>query len=308
MKSIRIKHVDAFTKKPFTGNYAAVVVDANGLSDDEMHLIAREMNVSETAFILQPSIADADIQIRWFTPSSEVPLCGHATVAGFHALAEENMAGMTTNGQHYFKLQTKSGILPVRVEKNFHGIAVEFDLPKPRFSLKKKIPPALISALRLSKKDIELNLPTTADAYLYLPVKGLKILQSIRPDYEALEIILKHLKAQGICVFSLETIEKTSAVHSRFFAPGLGIQEDPVTGSANGPLGVYLSTYAMKAGYAVVCRELADGRVEFIGEQGDTIDRPGRVKIRLRYDKRSFEKVSIEGEAVTVWNGTMEIY
>ena len=308
MKSIRIKHVDAFTKKPFTGNYAAVVVDANGLSDEEMHLIAREMNVSETAFILQPSIADADIQIRWFTPSSEVPLCGHATVAGFHALAEESMAGMTTNGQHYFKLQTKSGILPVRVEKNFHGIAVEFDLPKPRFSLKKKIPPALISALRLSKKEIALNLPTAADAYLYLPVKGLKILQSIRPDYEALENILKHLKAQGICVFSLETVEKTSAVHSRFFAPGLGVQEDPVTGSANGPLGVYLSTYAMKAGYAVVCRELADGRVEFIGEQGDTIGRPGRVKIRLRYHKKSFEKVSIEGEAVTVWNGTMEIY
>ena len=307
MKSIRIKHIDAFTKKTFTGNYAAVVIDADGLSDEEMHLIAREMNVSETAFILQPTIAGADIQIRWFTPSSEVPLCGHATIAGFHALAEENMAGMTTNGQLYFRLQTKRGVLPVRVEKNFRGIAVEFELPKPKFVLKKNNPTALLSALRLTKRDIELNLPTAADVNLYLPVRRLKTLQSIRPEFEALENILKRLKMQGVCVFSLETVEKTSAVHSRFFAPGLGIQEDPVTGSANGPLGVYLSTYAMKAGYPVVCRELADERIEYIGEQGDAIGRPGRVKIRLRYNKKSFEQVSIEGEAVTVWNGTMEI-
>jgi PhzF family phenazine biosynthesis protein len=305
MKSIRIKLVDAFTKKQFTGNCAGVVLDANGLGDKEMQLIAREITTSETAFILRPSIADADIQIRWFTPSSEVPLCGHATVAGFHALAEENMAGMTANGQHYFKVQTKSGILRVRVEKNFQGNSVEFELPKPRFTLKRKLPKELFSALRLTDKAREPNLPAVADMYLYLPVGCLKTLQSIRPDYEALEKILKQMKVQGVCVFCLETVEKISAVHSRFFAPGLGIQEDPVTGSANGPLGLYLSIYALNVGHAIVCRKLSDGRIEYIGEQGDAIGRPGRVKIRLRYNEKTFQHVSIEGDAVTVWNGTM---
>src|SRR5512142_258094 len=119
MRNYRVKHVAAFTIHPFSGNPAGVVLDAKGLNDDEMQKMAREKNLPETAFILPPSLKGADLQIRWFSPTMEIPLCGHATIASFHALAEEGLEGMSTQGQHYFKLQTKSGILPVRVEKNF---------------------------------------------------------------------------------------------------------------------------------------------------------------------------------------------
>ena len=159
MKNYRIKIVDAFTKKPFAGNPAGVVLDANGLTETQMQLIARELNLSETAFILPCDSADANLRIRWFTPTGEVPLCGHATIASFHALAEEGMEGMRTNGQHYFRLQTKSGILAVRVEKNFYGTTIEFELPVPKFKIKKALSAEIFHALGIADKEVKKDLP-----------------------------------------------------------------------------------------------------------------------------------------------------
>jgi PhzF family phenazine biosynthesis protein len=307
MKTYRIKTVNAFTNRPFAGNPAGVVLEANGLTDMQMQLIAREVNTPETAFILPPTERDANLRIRWFSPKGEVPLCGHATIASFHALAEEGMEGMSTNGQHYFRLQTKSGILAVRVEKNFHGTAIEFELPIPKFKIKKKLPVLLLRAIGLTTKDVKKDLPVVTDLYLYVPVNRLSILEKIKPDFAALKNELKKMKVNGVCVFSLETKEKNSAVHSRFFAPNYGINEDPVTGSANGPLGCYLQKYVLPAGYPVVCRELSDGKIEFIGEQGDEINRTGRVKIRVHMNQKEIENISIAGEAVTIMNTTLKM-
>jgi PhzF family phenazine biosynthesis protein len=110
-----------------------------------------------------------------------------------------------------------------------------------------------------------------------------------------------------VCLFSLETKEENSSVHSRFFAPNFGIDEDPVTGSANGPLGCYLKKYVLPAGYSIAHRELSDGRFEFVGEQGDEIKRIGRVKIRVQCGKKDIENVSVGGEAVTIVNATLKI-
>jgi PhzF family phenazine biosynthesis protein len=115
------------------------------------------------------------------------------------------------------------------------------------------------------------------------------------------------MKLNGVCLFTLETKEKNSAVHSRFFAPNYGINEDPVTGSANGPLGCYLQKYVLSAGYPVVCRELSDSRLEFVGEQGDEIHRTGRVKIRVHLRQKEIENISIAGEAVTIMNSILKI-
>jgi trans-2,3-dihydro-3-hydroxyanthranilate isomerase len=307
MKTYHLKVVDAFTKMKFAGNPAGVVLDAEGLTDMQMQLMAREVNAPETAFILPASDHDANLQIRWFTPLCEVPLCGHATIAGFHALAEEGMEGMSTNGQHYFKLQTKRGILPIRVEKNFYDTSVEFELPIPKFQIKKKVPISLLRALGLSAKDFKKDLPVVKDLYIYVPVNRLAVIEEIHPDFPALADELIKMKVNGLCLFSLETKEKNSAVHSRFFAPNYGIDEDPVTGSANGPLGCYLKKYVLTAGYPVPCRELSDGRLEFIGEQGDEIQRIGRVKIRVHCGKKDIENVSICGEAVTIMNASFKI-
>ena len=302
MKNYRMKHVDAFTNEPFRGNPAGVVLDARGLNDRAMRDLAREMNLSETAFILPPTNKSADIQIRWFTPSIEVPLCGHATVAAFHSLAEEGLHGMKRPGSYQFRLQTKSGVLGITVEKKYSGTVVEFQLPVPRFRIQKRVPLKLLEGLGISSAHVHHDMPFVSASYLYLPVKKLSTIKSLQLDPVRLLTVSKETRTLGVCVFSLQTVEQSSAVHSRFFAPEAGIFEDPVTGSANGPLGVYLYQYAIPRDYAIPSFVLPDGRIEFIGEQGDEIGRKGRVKIRLRVTGRGVKQVSIAGEAVTMMN------
>jgi trans-2,3-dihydro-3-hydroxyanthranilate isomerase len=300
MKSYKIKHVDAFTTEPFTGNPAGVVLDAKGLNEKAMQNIAREMNLSETAFILPPTLKNADIQIRWFTPAAEVPLCGHATIGSFHALAESGMFGMKRPGTYHFRLQTRSGVLGILVDKRFSGTMIEFQLPIPEFRIHKKVPSALLKALRIRPSDVQKNLPFVSESYLYLPLKKLSAIKSLKPDLSLLDSYTRATKTLGISIFCLETIEQSSAVHSRFFAPDLGIVEDPVTGSANGPLGVYLYQYAIHQDFPIPSFLLPDGRMEFIAEQGDDIGRRGRVKVRLRVTGHGVRQVSIAGEAVTI--------
>ena len=300
MKTYKIKHVDAFTCEPFSGNPAGVVLDARGMSDSMMQKIASELNLSETAYLLPPTIKGADIQIRWFTPAAEVPLCGHATIASFHALAEEGMQGMKRSGVFHFRLQTKSGILGIVVEKKYSGTIVEFQLPIPRFRVHKKAPSALLEALGIRASDVETNLPFVSETYMYLPLKRLSTIGSLKPDFGKLDSFTRSHRSLGVSVFTLETIEQSSAVHSRFYAPAVGIVEDPVTGSANGPLGVYLYQYAIRRDFPIPSFLLPDGRMEFIGEQGDDMGRRGRVKIRLRVTGHGVKQVSIAGEAVTI--------
>jgi PhzF family phenazine biosynthesis protein len=305
MKNYELKHVNAFTGEAFAGNPAGVLLDARGLTRDRMQAIAREMNLSETAFILPPTVRSADLQIRWFTPAVEVPLCGHATIASFHALAEEGLYGMRRVGTYHFRLQTKSGVLAISVEKTFSGTIVEFQLPIPRFQPHKKIPPALLKGMKIRPGDVESRLPFVSASYLYLPLRKLSTVRSLQPDYPRLLAVSKATQTLGVCVFCLETVEQSSAVHSRFFAPAAGIAEDPVTGSANGPLGVYLYKYAIPADFPVPSFLMPDGRIEFIGEQGDEIKRRGRVKIRLSVSGHGVKQVAIAGEAVTMMDSTL---
>jgi trans-2,3-dihydro-3-hydroxyanthranilate isomerase len=300
MRSYRVKHVDAFTTEQFTGNPAGVVLDARGLNEKMMQNIGRELNLSETAFILPPTVKNADIQIRWFTPAAEVPLCGHATIASFHALAESGMFGMKRPGTYHFRLQTRSGILGIMVDKRYSGTMIEFQLPIPEFRVHKKVPSALLKALRIRPSDVQKGLPYVSESYLYLPLKKLSVVKSLDPDLSLLDSYTRATKTLGVSIFCLETIEQSSAVHSRFFAPALGIVEDPVTGSANGPLGVYLYQYAIHQDFPIPSFLLPDGRMEFIAEQGDDIGRRGRVKVRLRVTGHGVRQVSIAGEAVTI--------
>lgn len=302
MKTYQIKHVNAFTSELFCGNPAGVVLDAQGLSDQKMQMIARQLNLSETAFIL-PATGKADLQIRWFTPTTEVPLCGHATIGSFHALAEDGMHGMKKVGRYMFDVQTRRGILPVVVEKKFSGNIIEFGMPTPRF-VQKKMSPKLLRALTLRSSDVDRRFPIVAESYLYIPVRTLSTLHRLRPAYEELLTLSKSLKVLGVCVLTLETVEESSAIHSRFFAPAVGIYEDPVTGSANGPLGLYLYKYVLPKGIPVPLLWLEDGRIEFIGEQGDVMGRKGRVKIRLQVKKE--DVISIAGEAVTLMSSTLQ--
>jgi PhzF family phenazine biosynthesis protein len=296
---ITLKQVDAFTLVPLTGNPAGVVMNASGLTPQQMQVIAREMAVPETAFILPASTPSADLRIRWFTPTVEVPLCGHATIASFHALAEDGMYGMKNLGTYSFNLETKSGILPINVEKNREGITVLFGLLVPEFVRAGQFKLDIMRILNISLEEFENRMPIVMEHYLYVPIRRLHTLFSMKPNFFAMSQFLSNRNLTGLCVFTTETVDRDSAVHSRFFAPTIGINEDPVTGSANGPLGVYL----FERGEV----EPVGDTVTLTGEQGDAIGRKGRVLIQLKVQGSRVLSVQIGGSAVTVLEGEMLI-
>ncbi|MBI2620125.1 MAG: PhzF family phenazine biosynthesis protein [Ignavibacteriales bacterium] len=301
-RKILLKHVNAFTSEPFFGNPAGVVPDAKGLNEPKMQLIARELAMPETAFVLPPSQRGADLQLRWFSPSMEIPLCGHATIGAFHALAEEGMFGMKGNGWFTFRVQTKSGLLRVDVNKRAGSAVVEFHLPVPKFTILKTAPSLVMKSLGLHRSDLHRKLPVARGNYLYIPVARISRLRRIQPDMNALDRACRSLRLIGVSLVTTQTLEESSAFHSRFFAPAAGIPEDPVTGSANGPLGVYLYRYALSNNVVIPSFWLEDARLEFVGEQGDFLGRRGRVKVRLKVKKGNVEAVSIAGEAVTIFS------
>lgn len=296
-RSIQIKQVDAFTEMPQTGNPAGVVVDGEGMTDQQMLAIAREMAVSETAFVLPPTNPAADLRIRWFTPQVEVPLCGHATIAAFHALAEDGLRGMERDGSYTFRLETLSGILPVAVDKGPQGIDILFSLTVPEFVRAGQHKLDVMRLLNIGIEDFENRMPIVVARYLYVPIRRLHTMFSMKPNLFAMAQFLTNRNLLGLCAFTTETIERTSAVHSRFFAPNLGINEDPVTGSANGPLGVYL----FERGELQPEGET----IRMTGEQGDVIGRRGRVMIELTVQGTRVVSLRIGGRAVTVLEGQM---
>jgi trans-2,3-dihydro-3-hydroxyanthranilate isomerase len=296
---IAVKQVDAFTETPLTGNPACVVMDATNLSDQQMQTIARELSVPETAFILPALSPKADLRIRWFSPQSEVPLCGHATIASFHALAEEGMKGMRAPGSYNFNVETKSGILPVTVEKGAMDIEVLFGLPIPKFVRAGQYKLDLMRILGIALDDFENRMPIVMTEYLYVPIRRLHTIFSMKPNFFAMSQFLTNRKLSGVCVFTMETVERKSSVHSRFFAPTVGINEDPVTGSSNGPLGVYLFQQGEL--------EQKGETITIVGEQGDVIGRKGRVTIQLGVQGSEVMSVRIGGRATTIFDGTMII-
>ena len=299
MRKIRIKHVDAFTTIPYTGNPAGVVTDADGLTEGQMQAIAREMNLSETAFILPPSKSSADLSIRWFTPYLEVPRCGHATIAGFHALAEEEKCGLTKDGVYHFQLESRSGILPIEVEKNLGQVDVRLGLQVPTFKRASQYKLDLMRILNIQSDEFDHHLSIVQTDYLFVPIRRLHTMFSMKPNFQAIANFMKMRNLGGICVFTTETIDRTSSVHSRFFAPAAGIDEDPVTGSSNGPLGVYLLEFGLI--------NPKDGACRIIAEQGDVIGRKGRVVVDLEVKEESVSAVKIGGQAVTVLQGELVV-
>lgn len=298
MTKIRIKQVDAFTTVPHMGNPAGVVLEAKALSDEQMQVIARGMNLPETAFVLPALRADADLRLRWFTPAAEVPICGHATVASFHSLAEEGRLGMARKGKFEFAVESASGVLPVEVAKDEGGcISVMLGLKIPTFERVNHSRAELVRILNVSQSEFDKRMTILRSDYLLVPVRRLHTLFAMKPNFLLMTNYLTQYKLRGMCVFTTETIERESVVHSRFFAPHTGINEDPVTGSAHGPLAVYLFESGLL--------NVENGRCVFQAEQGDAIGRRGRITVELCVENGKPVSLRIGGRAVTVLEGEM---
>ncbi len=295
MKRVSLKQVDAFTLTPYEGNPACVVNDSGELSDIQMQAIAREMNVSETVFVLPSTISEADLQLKWFTPVTEVPLCGHATIAAFHSLAEDGLYGMAQSGNYKFNIQSKSGVLPIEVNKSDNKIDINFGLTIPtKFERLSQYKLDIVRILNLNLSDLEPRLLIVKSNYLYIPVRRLHVVYNMKPNFFALTNFLSQRNISGICVFTQETIDRDSAVHLRFFAPNEGISEDPVTGSAHGPLAVYLIENGMLTPNG--------DRLFYKAEQGDSMGRKGRVLVQVELTDGKPTSVKIGGNAVTLFS------
>lgn len=300
-KRINIKQVDAFTDIPLMGNPAGVVLNAHGLTEQQMQAIAREMAVSETAFVLPAAHPGADLRIRWFSSEMEVPLSGHAIIASFHVMAVEGLYDMSEPGLYEFNLETRSGLLPVSVEKGLSHIEVFFGLPVPEFNRAGQFKLDIMRILNITLEEFDAQLPMVMTNYIFVPVRRLHTIFAIKPNFFALAQLLTNKKLDGLCVFTTETIERKSMFHSRFFTPATGINEDPVTGSANGPLGVYLFAQGMLDG-----KVLGD-TIIITGEQGDVIGRKGRVTIHMTIHGNVVKTLMVGGQAITTLDGEMII-
>lgn len=292
-RSVEVLEYNAFTDRPFAGNPAGVVLDASGLSDTVMQRIACQLNLAETAFLGPPSKTGADIRLRWFTPTVEVDLCGHATIASFSAAAQHGLIEVESDGARELRVETRSGILRVRISRGDGDTWVAMQLPVPEFApldLDRKAFAALwgVGADDLAGEWVihrSLN-------YIYFPVRDLEALRALTLNAEKLAPINA---TAAFAFFTPETIAPDTHWHLRFFAPFHGVPEDIVTGSAQGPMGViYLNRHV---------KGKEDGWFEFKGEQGDTLGRPGRVGVRVKREAGGVADLEIVGRAVQMLEG-----
>jgi PhzF family phenazine biosynthesis protein len=257
-----IYQVDSFTDKPFHGNPAGVCILEKPADEAWMQNVAMEMNLSETAFLYS---TEDGYNLRWFTPTVEVDLCGHATLASAHILFE---LGTLPSGQEA-RFQTKSGLLTAR--KNSDWIEMNFPATPAKPA---PAPPDLESALGV------LSLWTGQSQFDYLvEVESEDEVRNLNPDFAA----LKEMGVRGVIVTSQSSTPGFDFV-SRFFAPSAGVDEDPVTGSAHCALCPYWESKL--------------GKSEMVGYQASR--RGGIVRVR-----REGDRVILGGQAVTVMRGEM---
>jgi PhzF family phenazine biosynthesis protein len=296
-KSYRIYQVDLFTRERFTGNPAGVVANADGLSDSMMLKIARELNNSETAFLLSGSEGEYDVHVRFFTPLCEVPICGHATIAAHYVRALES--GMTSG---VVIQKTGAGILPVEIrsEDGDYTITMTQGEVKVGEPLPLPVQMEILEALGTSneklRRDCPIAIASTGHSKVMIGITELSLLHNLKPDLAKLSEISSRIGCNGYYVFTLHP-EETPLVHGRMFAPAIGISEDPATGNANGPLGAYFITYGL----------FGKDKEEFSFEavQGEAIGRKGKILVTVTIKEGIPVKVKITGDAVTVFSTEM---
>lgn len=257
-----IYHVDAFTDQPLTGNPAAVCILSEPAQEHWMQRVAQEMNVSDTAFLYRQ---EDGFDLRWFTPAVEIDLCGHATLASAHVLWEEGYLKQ----DHKACFHTRSGLLTAMRK----GDGIELDFPaEPQVQITP--PPGLVKALGVALKYVGKN------RFDYLvEVESEETVRNLKPDFA----LLKELPVRGVIVTSIAVSHGYDFV-SRFFAPGIGINEDPVTGSAHCCLGPFWKERLNKK--------------EFVACQASL--RSGVIRVRV-----GEKRVYLCGQAVTIMRGEL---
>jgi trans-2,3-dihydro-3-hydroxyanthranilate isomerase len=284
--TLRYDVVDVFTDRPFAGNPLAVVHGADGLSTGQLQAIAREFNLSETAFPLPPSAA-ADYRVRIFTPASEIPFAGHPSIGTAWVLARDGAIGHGDVVQ-----ECGAGQLPLTVDAD--GALLTGGVPTTRGDLD---PSPMLAAVGLEPSDLDGSAPAgmagAGADFAFLAVARPGAVARARPDSSAIASLEV---GQGFALFSFDAARRFA--HVRMFAPAFGIPEDPATGSAALALGVFL-----------VWRGLlpASGESAFTIDQGAEIGRPSRLNCTVTADGGQALRTTVHGTVAPVSSGHIAI-
>jgi len=298
LRKYNLYQVDAFTKEKLSGNPAGVITNADGLSPNEMQKIARELNNSETAFIFQSYDEAYDVHIRFFTPTHEVPICGHATIAAHYARAIEHNLN-TVRVYH----KTGVGVLPVdivRVDDDYKIIMTQGTISFQNIIEGMPLDD-IIAALNISKNDLAENCPmqivSTGHSKVMIGIKSKLLLNQLTPQMDKLKKVSELINCNGFYVFTMDSLDSDILIHGRMFAPAIGINEDPVTGNANGPLGAYLIHHKLV--------KHNNALFSFKAVQGEAINRAGIIEVQVKIDNQEPEEVRIAGNAIIAFKAEL---
>ena len=297
-------HYDVFTDRLFGGNQLAVVLDGRGLTTETMQAIAKEMNFSETTFVLPAEQAGTDARLRIFTPGEELPTAGHPTIGSTFALAR---AGVIERGCGNFVFGENAGPTAVTLTWRDDDLAfVWMTQALPTFGDPIPDPARTASALSLSPAAVAgtgqpVQIVSCGIPFLFVPLTTRSAVDSVVVDSRALDGVVRaaNASAHGVFVFTAQPGDRSATVYSRMFAPDLGIGEDPATGIASGPLGCYLVKHR------IVPPDKADAMISL---QGVKMGRPSHVHISIGIGRNGdIASVRVGGEAVLAGEGTLYV-
>lgn len=296
--------VDVFTNQPFGGNQLAVFPDARGLAPEMMQILAKELNLSESAFVLPASEDTHDYRVRFFTPAVELPMAGHPTVGTAFVLAHKGLIQLT-EPEITVTFEEGVGAVPVTLQVHEGQLdVIQMRQPLPTFGPVFADREAIARMLSLDPASLDATLPLEVVScgvpFLYVPLTGLEAMRAIRFRLDVWERVLRDFDSPHVFAFTRETMLPTSTVHSRMFAPAMGIAEDPATGAASGPLGCYLVRHGL-------VQPDTTGSSQMISEQGFELGRPSLIQIKIEQAGQDITGVSIGGQCHFMGEGYIQL-
>ena len=287
--------VDAFSRRPLYGNPAAVVFEGDDLPPVTMQKIAREMNLSETVFLVRPTRPEAEYRARIFTPANELPFAGHPTIAAAHAFLER-----CPNPQaNLLRQECGIGIVPVEVLTDSSGRLLRMTQGSPEYRdaiLSRAAVSRMLRCPRSALSPTPVSIVSTGLSWLIAEIATVQALSAIVPDQAAIASQCAAIGAVGLTIFAEKQDGSPVRLRLRTFAPGEGVPEDPVCGSGNGSVAAYLARYKHP-------HELQGA---YLAEQGIEIARDGEVHVCWRRDGDTL-RVQVGGPAVTVLRGQLHL-
>lgn len=303
-QTVQFRLVDAFAETPFNGNPAGVVLDADELDDRQMQLIAREVNASETAFVTGANDLHRPPRLRWFTPTREVEFCGHATIAAAFTWSEVvGFRALLGKADAKIAFETAAGLLtltPEVLSEEDRTLIWWLAMPDPSLKPDSTNPMKMTKLLGLTMDDLEPAAPImrTRDNDVILLIKSWRALNEMKPNFQELAGLSERRHIRGFCVATRDTLGDFAHVASRFFAPAVGVPEDPVTGSVHGPLAVLLTVNELVP--------IVGDRAALNCLQGPPGGRTGLVRALVKATPDGY-RVSIGGMSHTTLSGEMRV-